>query len=81
MARGLLRRKIPHLQLGLPRASIAVAHALLVIAYRILQAPVEYHDLGSHCLDQLHHRSVEKTSGEIIFEGIASLAPRQTKTY
>jgi transposase len=39
---------------GVKRATIAVAHALLVIIYHILSRPVEYRDLGSHYFDRLH---------------------------
>jgi transposase len=39
---------------GVKVASIAVAHALLVIAYHILKAPVEYRDLGPDYFDKLH---------------------------
>jgi transposase len=43
---------------GVKRATMAVAHALLSIAYRILRDPVEYRDLGLEC----------------IFEGITELS-------
>ena len=39
---------------GVKRATIAVAHALLVIAYHILKEPVEYRDLGADYFDKLH---------------------------
>jgi transposase len=39
---------------GVKRATIAVAHALLCIAYRILRDPVEYRDLGPDYFDKLH---------------------------
>ncbi len=39
---------------GVKRATIAVAHALLCIAYRILRDPVQYRDLGPDYFDQLH---------------------------
>jgi transposase len=39
---------------GVKRATIAVAHALLCIAYRILKDPVEYRDLGPDYFDKLH---------------------------
>ena len=39
---------------GVKRATIAVAHALLVIAYCILKAPVAYRDLGADYFDKLH---------------------------
>jgi hypothetical protein len=41
-------------------ASIAVAHALLVIAYHILKAPVEYRDLGADYFDKLHPGRLKK---------------------
>jgi transposase len=39
---------------GVKRASIAVAHTLLCIAFRILRDPVEYRDLGPDYFDKLH---------------------------
>ena len=39
---------------GVKRATIAVAHALLCIAYRILKDPVVYRDLGPDHFDKLH---------------------------
>ena len=45
---------------GVKRATIAVAHALLVIAYHILKRPVEYHDLGADYFDRLHPERLKR---------------------
>lgn len=45
---------------GVKRATIAVAHALLVIAYHILKAPVHYRDLGSDYFDKLHPERLKR---------------------
>jgi transposase len=39
---------------GVKRATIAVAHAILVIAYQILKNGVEYHELGADYFDRLN---------------------------
>jgi transposase len=39
---------------GVKRATIAVAHALLVIAYEILKNGVDYRELGPNYFDKLH---------------------------
>lgn len=39
---------------GVKRATIAVAHSLLVIAYEILKHGVEYHELGANYFDRLN---------------------------
>jgi transposase len=39
---------------GVKRATIAVAHTLLVIVYHVLQRPVEYHELGPDYFDKLN---------------------------
>ncbi len=39
---------------GVKRATIAVAHALLVIVYHILKRPVVYRELGSDYFDQMN---------------------------
>ena len=39
---------------GVKRATMAVAHALLVIAYQILKNGVEYHELGADYFDRLN---------------------------
>jgi len=39
---------------GVKRATIASAHTLLVMAFHILKAPVEYRDLGGDYFDRLH---------------------------
>src|SRR5215813_3342602 len=39
---------------GVKRATIAVAHALLVIAYHILKTQAHYHELGADHFDRLH---------------------------
>lgn len=45
---------------GVKRATIAVAHALLVIAYHILKHPVEYRDLGANYFDKLHPERLKR---------------------
>ena len=44
---------------GVKRASIAVAHALLCVAYRILRDPVTYRDLGPDYFDRLHPQRLQ----------------------
>lgn len=39
---------------GVKRATIAVAHALLGIAYQVLKHAVEYRDLGADYFDRLN---------------------------
>jgi transposase len=39
---------------GVKKATMATAHTLLVIAFHILKAPVEYRDLGGDYFDRLH---------------------------
>jgi len=39
---------------GVKRATIAVAHSLLTIAYYILKSPAQFRDLGADYFDQLH---------------------------
>lgn len=53
---------------GVKRATIAVAHALLVIAYQVLKNGVEYHELGADYFDRLNpvrltHRLVKRLEG------------------
>lgn len=45
---------------GVKRATIAVAHALLVITYHILSRPVEYRDLGANYFDKLHPERLKR---------------------
>lgn len=45
---------------GVKRATIAVAHALLVITYHILKQPVEYRDLGADYFDRLHPERLKR---------------------
>jgi len=45
---------------GVKRATIAVAHALLVITYHILSRPVEYRDLGPNYFDKLHPERLKR---------------------
>jgi len=45
---------------GVKRATVAVAHALLVIAYHILKHPVEYRDLGADYFDRLHPERLKR---------------------
>jgi len=44
---------------GVKRATIATAHTLLVIAFHILKAPVEYRDLGGDYFDRLHPETLK----------------------
>jgi transposase len=45
---------------GVKRASIAVAHALLVIVYHVLRDAVAYRDLGPDYFDRLHPQRVKR---------------------
>jgi len=45
---------------GIKRASIAVAHAILVIVYHVLKAPVSYRDLGPDYFDRLHPERLKR---------------------
>jgi transposase len=45
---------------GVKRATIAVAHAMLVIVYHILKAPVCYRDLGPDYFDRLHPERLKR---------------------
>ena len=45
---------------GVKRAIIAVAHALLIIAYNILKYPVEYRELGADYFDRLHPERLKR---------------------
>jgi len=45
---------------GLKRATIAVAHALLVIVWHVLKAPVVYRDLGPDYFDRLHPERLKR---------------------
>jgi transposase len=45
---------------GVKRASIAVAHAILVIVYHVLKDPVSYRDLGPDYFDRLHPERVRR---------------------
>jgi hypothetical protein len=44
---------------GVKKATIATAHTLLVIAFHILKAPVEYRDLGGDHFDRLHPETLK----------------------
>ncbi len=48
---------------GVKRATIAVAHALLVIAYHILKG-AEYRELGANYFDRLNPESAKATPSE-----------------
>jgi len=45
---------------GVKRATIAVAHAILVISYHILKHPVEYRDPGPDYFDRLHPQRLKR---------------------
>ena len=45
---------------GAKRAAVAVAHALLVIAYHLLSRGEPYHDLGPTFLDERHHQAAKR---------------------
>ena len=42
------------------RATVAVAHAILVIAYHRLEQADDYRDLGANYFDERHRRTVER---------------------
>ncbi len=45
---------------GVKRASIAVAHAILVIVFHVLKGPVSYRDLGPDYFDRLHPERLKR---------------------
>jgi transposase len=45
---------------GVKRANIAVAHAILVIVYHVLNGPVSYRDLGPDYFDRLHPERLKR---------------------
>ena len=45
---------------GVNRASIAVAHAILIIVYHVLKGPVRYKDLGPDYFDRLHPERLKR---------------------
>jgi transposase len=45
---------------GVKRATIAIAHTLLVISYHILRDPVRYRDLGPDYFDKLHPERLKR---------------------
>lgn len=47
---------------GKKRATIAVAHTLLVIIYYLLKNQTQYHELGADFFDGLHHDAIVKNT-------------------
>ncbi|HUK19554.1 MAG TPA: hypothetical protein VLW65_24200, partial [Bryobacteraceae bacterium] len=45
---------------GVKRAIIAVAHALLIVAYNLFKRPVEYRELGADYLGRLHPERLKR---------------------
>ena len=45
---------------GKKRATVAVGHSILVIAYHLLRQPSEYRELGAHYFDARDHQAVQR---------------------
>jgi transposase len=64
---------------GVKRASIAVAHALLIIAYRVIRDATEYHDLGADYFDTLDPSRLKRRLVKRL-EGLGFQVTLETRT-